>query len=579
MRSLLKPSLRLYTYLASFSRPRSFAGKLLLVAFLGTHVPLLTLLAFFVGSVSPSADYTVRVAVVAVVATLLGTAATLFGLHRLLAPVLLTQRALREYVTNGWMPSLPSQFTDEAGALMADTQHTIRQLDSALHRMAHYDDVTGLPNGTLFLSRAVEAAASARRDGRTVAILVLQVERTREVGVSHGRVAADALMRGVAQRLSVVARESDVLARVSETSFALLDLDAGSAEGLLAQARRFSDALSRPLLVTDSRGTEHVVHVSVAIGIATFPGDAEDAEAMLQHAQSAVGDALTAPDIDRDSTVRFYSASLHIKLQERLELERDLRLALERGEFFLEYQPKVSIATGETSEVEALVRWQHPTRGVVSPLDFIPVAEATGLIVPLGAWVLKDACMQARAWMDAGQPYRVAVNLSAQQVARTDVVALTRDTLAATGLPAQFLELEITESLLVADVERATRVLTELRALGVTIALDDFGTGYSSLSYLRNLPVDVVKIDRSFVRDLGANAAGDAVVNAVLAMAQGLSLQVVAEGVETASQLAYLRERGCGSAQGYLFARPLAPAALEQRRLADRASAEKPAAA
>ncbi len=246
-------------------------------------------------------------------------------------------------------------------------------------------------------------------------------------------------------------------------------------------------------------------------------------------------------------------------------MERDLRAAIEGKKFFLEYQPKVTISKGRATEVEALVRWKHPSRGLISPGEFIPLAEESGLIVPIGEWVLREACRQARVWLDEGQPFRVAVNLSAQQVARVDVVALVRQVLEESNLPSALLELEITESTLVADVDRASEVLHQLRALGVSLALDDFGTGYSSLSCLRNLPVNVVKIDRSFKRDLGSDQANDAVVNAVLAMAEGLSMTVVAEGVETEEQLAYLRDRGCGIAQGYLFSKPLSAEALSKR--------------
>jgi diguanylate cyclase (GGDEF)-like protein len=564
MMRLFEPTLRLYAWLARLGRPRSYAGKLLFVAFLGAHVPLLTLIAFFLASTSPSAEYTVRVAVVALAATLLGTAATLFGLHRLLAPVLITARGLREYVSERRLPELPPSYTDEAGTLMSDTRHTLTRLDEAMRRLSHYDEVTGLPNRTLFAERLSHATAQARRDGRRLAVLMIEVERAADVAVSLGTDAGDALMRGVARRLGGAVREADVMARVGDTTFAVLDFDAGAAGGLLAQARRFTEALARPIAVTGMAGATHQLHVSAAVGIATYPGDAVDAELVLRAAYAAARDARTLANGNGGSAIRFYSADLHTRLGERLALEQDLRAALDAGDFFLEYQPKVDLATGMTTEVEALVRWRHATRGIVPPGEFIPLAEDTGLIVRLGEWVLREACRQARVWADAGRPLRVAVNLSAQQVARTDVVALTRAVLEETGLDASLLELEITESLLVANVTRAAEVLGELRALGVRIALDDFGTGYSSLSYLRLLPVDVVKIDRSFMRGLGTDGAGDAVVNAVLAMARGLSLAVVAEGVETEDQLAYLRARGCDRAQGFLFARPLSPAQLAE---------------
>ncbi|HEY4306856.1 MAG TPA: bifunctional diguanylate cyclase/phosphodiesterase [Gemmatimonadaceae bacterium] len=561
MLSRILQSTSLYDRLARMRWPRSYAGKMLFVAFVGTHVPFIALVVYFLGTTSPSVAYTVRVGLIALIATLLGTAATLAGLRLLLAPVLLTQRALRDYLEQRTLPELPTTFTDEAGTLMADTQHTLRQLDEVVQRLENYDDVTALPNRTLFAQRVTQAVAQCRRSDRCAAVIAIEVDHVEAIALSIGHDASDMLMRAVAQRLAIETRDSDVLARVADRAFAVLNADAGSFDALMAQARRYSDALALPFRIAIDDRT-HTVVVKAAVGIAAFPSDAADAEELLRNAHSALHDARSNKSAGGTSAIRFYSAETHTKLQARIAMEREMRQALESGQFYLDYQPKVAIHTGRATEVEALVRWRHPERGIVSPMEFIPVAEQSGFIVPLGEWVLREACLQAWRWLAEGRPLRVAVNLSAQQIARTDVVALVQRVLAETYLPPSLLEVEVTESVLATNVSHAAQVLNDLRDLGVRIALDDFGTGYSSLSYLRQLPVDVVKIDRSFVRELGDSQTADAVVNAVLAMARGLNLSVVAEGVETQSQLEYLRARGCDVAQGYLFGKPTSPAAL-----------------
>lgn len=579
-RALSEPSLRLYVWLARRGWPRSYAGKLLFVAFVGTHVPLIALLAYFVGSVSPSASYTIHVTLIALAATLGATGVTLFALHRLLAPVLVTQQGLKHYRDQRELPYLPTGFTDEAGLLMADTQQTLSELERSMRRLELFDAVTGLPNSALFIESIAQTRAQVRRSGAAIAVVVIDVFGIDDTVGALGAGARDVLLRGVTSRLAASVREGDVVARVGDSTFAVMGImspsapagasaltapDTVLANALLAQANRLLGAIARPIPAPDANGVQCLVHLGAAAGVSTFPGDAVEPDALLQHAQSASREAVARARSEGHAVVQGFSPEMHAALQERVIIERDMRLALERGEFLLEYQPKIDLATGRFDAVEALVRWRHPERGVLPPAAFIPAAESTGLIVPLGAWVLEEACRQAQHWAQGGHPLRVAVNLSAQQVSRGDVVALVRRVLAETGLAPQLLELEVTESLLVADLNRAATVLGELRALGVTVALDDFGTGYSSLSYLRMLPVDVVKIDRAFVRDLGGDPAGGAVVDAVLAMARGLSLAVVAEGVETEAQLTYLRERGCTAAQGFYFARPMLPELVSER--------------
>jgi diguanylate cyclase (GGDEF)-like protein len=541
------PDLRLYAALARLPRPKSYQGKILLVALAGTLVPLVTLLAYVVATAGMRES--LPALGVALAATLAGTAATAYALHRLLAPVAVTSGALRAYLDDRRRPALPTEFTDDVGLLMAGTQRTIEKLDEVIVHLASYDRLTALPNRALFRDRLQQAVAQARREARPVTVILLDVDGFADVNTAWGQAGGDRLLAAVAQRLATCTRESDVLARVGGDEFAIASIGQPGADPVDVQARRVVEAMSRPFNV---EGREVVV--SASVGVTVFPTDDGSVEQLIGNASAAARAARRSGG----NTYRFYSAELDARLQRRLALETDLRHALERGQLFLHYQPKVEAATGRVRGVEALARWHHPERGLIPPMEFIPIAEESGLIVPIGEWVLRTACTQLMAWIDAGLPaVPVSVNLSARQFARGDLVATVRRAMFDSGIDPSLLELEVTESLLMDDTVRAAQALEALRGDGVLISLDDFGTGYSSLAYLKNFPIDTIKVDQSFIRDVAHDAGSGAIATAIIGLAHSLGLDVVAEGVETAEQLAFLVEHECDTVQGFYFSRPV----------------------
>ncbi|MBE0596199.1 MAG: EAL domain-containing protein [Desulfuromonadales bacterium] len=426
-----------------------------------------------------------------------------------------------------------------------------KRYEEHLQHLATHDELTGLANRTLLLDRLGQSLHYAHRSGRLVAVLLLDLDRFQVINDSLGHEFGDRVLCAVAQRLQQNVREADTVARVGGDEFVIVLAEVAEPADVGVVAAKILGNLARPLSIG---GRE--ITVTASLGISLSPRDSDNGATLVRYADLAM---YRAKRNDR-SHFAFYAPEMNQRLLETLELESALRQALEREEFCLHYQPKVDLASGRIIGCEALLRWRHPQRGLVSPGDFIPLAEETGLIVPLGRWVLKEACRQAKAWQDEGLPeLTVAVNLSARQFRKGELPQLIAELLHEIGLEPRLLELELTESMVMDDPAGAERTLHTLKELGVGLSLDDFGTGYSSLNCLRRFPVDSLKIDRSFIRDVATDPSGASVVTTIIDIAHNLSLTAVAEGVETQEQLSFLSRSGCDMYQGFLLSKPLPP--------------------
>jgi len=427
---------------------------------------------------------------------------------------------------------------------------TERKLDEEhIHFIANHDALTSLPNRAMFADVLTLAIQNARRYVRSFAVLFIDLDRFKNINDTLGHDSGDKLLQEMGKRLGQTMRTSDFVARLGGDEFVILVQEIAEAKQVASVARKVLSALVQPVTI---QGQE--CRVTASIGICMFPSEAQDEVALMKNADIAMYRAKE----DGKNNYKFYTEEMNLHSFERLALETSLRRGLERNEFLLHYQAKLDLNTGRITGVEALVRWQHPDMGLVPPAQFIPLAEETGLIVAIGRWVLHTACAQSVAWQKQGlPPVHIAVNLSARQFADDDLVEDIAATLKSTGLQPSLLELELTESMVIQNTERAGRVLGEIKAMGVRLAIDDFGVGYSSLTHLKRFPIDTLKVDRSFIRDLPTDAEDKAITEAIIAMGKSLDLTVVAEGVETAEQQAFLREHDCDEMQGFFFSKPI----------------------
>lgn len=427
--------------------------------------------------------------------------------------------------------------------------------ESQVHYLAHYDLLTGLPNRALFRDRLLQAMAQAKRSDTLIAVMFLDIDDFKDVNDTLGHAVGDQLLKEIAQRIRSCMREYDTVARFGGDEFGIIQTDVQTVEAAADLAERVLGMLGEPFHIEG-----HEIHSGASVGMTIYPFDDAQADALLRNADMAMYKAKR----EGRNRFQFYVAELNEMVQRRAALERDLRIALQKQQFRLHYQPQLDLATGRIVGVEALLRWRHPERGEISPAEFIPVAESSGLIMPIGDWVLRTACREARAWQDAGlPPVRVAINLSAMQFRHRNLLDTITSALAESGLEPRWLEVELTESLIMRDVRATIDTLQHLHELGVQIAVDDFGTGYSSLSYLTRFPVSKIKLDKSFVRDVDKRD-GAAIARTVIALGHSLNMKVMAEGVETEYQLRFLREHACNEVQGYYFSRPMSAGAIQR---------------
>jgi diguanylate cyclase (GGDEF)-like protein/PAS domain S-box-containing protein len=424
-----------------------------------------------------------------------------------------------------------------------------RAMGAGISHLAQHDILTNLPNRTLMQDRLTQTIAAASRNDLRIAVLFLDLDGFKHINDSLGHATGDRLLQLVAKRLLAAVRTSDTVSRLGGDEFVILLSQVAHAGDAGVKAGKILSALSAPFEMD-----QITLQVTGSIGVSTYPEDGQSAELLIKNADLAM---YQAKEKGR-SNYQFFEKGMNVRVMERQSIEENLRFALERNEFVMHYQPKIDLKTGGITGVEALVRWQHPERGLVGPLQFISVAEDCGLMLPIGKWVLREACQQAKAWQDAGlPPVEIAVNVSSVEFRNEEFLEGVSTILKETDLEPRYLELELTESVLMHHAEFSVPVLQKLKAMGVRLAIDDFGTGYSSLSYLRQFPIDTLKVDQSFIHEINADTDEATIISAVINMGCRLKHRVIAEGVETAEQLAFLRAHGCDEGQGYYFARPM----------------------
>ncbi|MFZ5990062.1 MAG: putative bifunctional diguanylate cyclase/phosphodiesterase, partial [Bacillota bacterium] len=432
----------------------------------------------------------------------------------------------------------------------------LKRTEEIIYNMEYFDSLTGLPNRTLFSDRLNMALAQARRNNQQSALIILDLDNFKTINDTLGHSVGDLLLKQVGEKIKSYLREVDTVARLGGDEFVILQPQINDISDATKVADRILEKFQCPWILEDKE-----YYITASMGIAIYPNDGQDEQTLFKNADTAM---YRAKEVGRNN-YQMFAESMNRKVLQKLETENNLRRAVEKEEFVLFYQPQIDILSGKIVGMEGLLRWYRPGFGLVPPMDFIPLAEESGLIIPIGEWVLRTACRQNKEWIDSGiEPLIIAVNLSARQFQQQNLVEAIEKALLETGLPPTLLELEITESTAMEDLNFTIEVLTQLRDKGIRISLDDFGTGYSSLNYLKRLPINTLKIDKSFVHDITSNANEEAIAKSVISLAHKMMLTVVAEGVETNEQLSFLKEQRCDKVQGYLFSKPLPADEIEK---------------
>ncbi|PJZ57903.1 putative bifunctional diguanylate cyclase/phosphodiesterase [Leptospira barantonii] len=542
-------NLGLYETLSKIKPLKSYTAKILLIAFLGTHVPLIALLIYYVINTGYDVRTIFQTLLIALMATLGGTGVTLFALHRLLTPITLTSQSLKKYLNEKVLPNLPTNYTDEAGTLMAGTSLTVRKLDDVINYLSNYDALTSLPNRDSFVERIYSEIKNSSEDSSNLAVVSFGIQKWKEIKNTFGNHSADLFLRFIGKRLSDLGNNFLILSRSGEGEFSLLYRTNPNA--ISEVETKVAEILSGFKEALPIAGAEIYIHLNA--GISFFPKDGNSSEQLLWKAETALHGSIAS-----GNDFGFFTPEQNDRLKEKLTFEKELRDAVAKNEFTVLYQPKVDLQSGRLIGMEALVRWNHPSLGVISPLQFIPLAEETGLIIELGELVLRRACIDLQNWKKKGNPgFLVSVNLSPIQFRKKFLTETILNILKETDTKPEELELEITESALAGDPVSTLEVLNSLHKAGITLSLDDFGTGFSSLSFLSQYPLHTLKIDQSFVKGLSVDSTNGSIVKTILALAESLNLNTIAEGIESEDQRDLLKAQGCGMGQGFLFSKPL----------------------
>ncbi|TGK14178.1 GGDEF domain-containing protein [Leptospira fletcheri] len=517
------------------------------------HVPLVALILFAAIYRSSHEEDTVRMLLTAFFSTFIGTLLVLFILNKLLDPIAYTARSLNRYITEKILPELPNHYKDEVGILMRDTGRAVKKLDELVHYLTDYDGLTGLPNRNLFLERFSGALKelSEKESAASLPVLSLEVTRIKEIRFNFGLHTGDLYLRALAQKLEVLLGQDTVIGRTGDGGFSFYPVlpDSKSLVDAEEWAKKIQETASTGIQIQNQ-----TISSETKAGIAVFPFDGKSSDQLLFKSETALNQAKQSGI----AKVQSYSSEWKTRMKEKYLMEKDLVQSISKGQLFLNYQPRIDLQTGRTVSAEALVRWQHPDLGIVSPSVFIPIAEESGFVMEIGEFVLEKALEDLSRWRKAKySPLRISINLSAKQLEDPQIPKKVLRSIDQFGLEVDDLELEITESSLITNMTSAMELLTELHSWGIAISLDDFGTGYSNLAYLSRLPLRTLKIDQSFVKRILLDSNSLAISRTIVALGKSLGLRITAEGVETEEQLRKVRDLGCDEVQGFYFSRPI----------------------